>query len=141
MAEGQPNNPFAFLSLIHKIFANIFGNNNNTNSSDYNEKSVISVDGEEASRTKTKTPAVVRFPKTQPEVPPLKLENEDADNDTNPIILWQIYALGGFIVLKWAWEKWQARKANTKKDSSGTEQHTASDSDPSRGPTPTPAED
>jgi len=42
---------------------------------------------------------------------------------TSPCLdLLQVYALGGFIILRWAWAKWQERKAKTKKDSSNEDQ-------------------
>lgn len=85
----SPNNPFAFLSLIPKFFSQAFGNKNTSND---NEKSEKRGDGIEASGTKTKTQDVVRFRKSQSEVPPLKVENEDAEKDTNPIILWQVFS-------------------------------------------------
>nr|CAA56654.1 E24 ASN [Spinacia oleracea] len=131
-SRQEQNNPFFFLSLIPKFLLQPFNNIKNKGDS---EKSVKRVDGEEGSGSNTKTPDVVRFPATQPEVAPLKLENEDAQEDTNPLILWQIYALGGFIVLKWAWGKWQERKANN--GSSGEDQPQP----PPSATAPAPAED
>ncbi|KAI4346430.1 hypothetical protein L6164_007326 [Bauhinia variegata] len=47
--------------------------------------------------------------------PPLETEAENQSNRTsNPIILWQVYALGGFIVLKWVWARWNERRAKGK---------------------------
>ncbi|KAL6853341.1 hypothetical protein ACP4OV_019370 [Aristida adscensionis] len=46
--------------------------------------------------------------------PPLKLEEEEGvppppptEEDMAPRNLWQVYALGAFIVLRWAWAKWK----------------------------------
>ncbi|KMT13133.1 hypothetical protein BVRB_4g086750 [Beta vulgaris subsp. vulgaris] len=138
----KPPNPFLFLSLIPKLILKPFANfnNNNNNNDNESDKSVKRVDSE---GSKTKTPDVVRFPVTQKsEVPPLKVENEDAQEDTNPIVLWQVYALGGFIILKWAWGKWQERKASAKKDASGEEeQPPAPVPAPAPAPAPAPTED
>ncbi|PWA78978.1 hypothetical protein CTI12_AA210430 [Artemisia annua] len=41
---------------------------------------------------------------------PLKLESEDADRQTNPLV----YAVGGFFVLKWAWGRWNERRERKK---------------------------
>ncbi|CAO2833377.1 unnamed protein product [Amaranthus hypochondriacus] len=87
--SSSPNNPFDFLSLIPKFLSQAFGNNNTSND---NDKSAEMGDGVEASGTKTKIQNVVRFRKNQSEVPPLKVENQDAEKDTNPIILWQVFS-------------------------------------------------
>ncbi|TVU37035.1 hypothetical protein EJB05_19000 [Eragrostis curvula] len=46
--------------------------------------------------------------------PPIKLEEEEgappppaAEEDMAPRNLWQVYALGAFIVLRWGWAKWK----------------------------------
>ncbi|KAL5227678.1 hypothetical protein ABZP36_015943 [Zizania latifolia] len=66
-------------------------------------------------------PSTVRFypnadqPKAR-QPPPIKLEEEDvppppaAEEDMAPRNLWQVYALGAFIVLRWAWVKWKENK-------------------------------
>lgn len=53
-------------------------------------------------------PAVVKFPRQ--DLPSLKLESEGAEPNTNPIVLWQVYAIGGFFVLRWAWARWKERQ-------------------------------
>ncbi|KAJ9684758.1 hypothetical protein PVL29_016970 [Vitis rotundifolia] len=54
---------------------------------------------------------VVRFSEKRPIIPPpLKLEAEESDNSSSPTVLWQVYALGGFIILKWAWARWNERR-------------------------------
>ncbi|KAJ9540217.1 hypothetical protein OSB04_026723 [Centaurea solstitialis] len=47
-------------------------------------------------------------------VAPLKLESEEAEQETNPVVLWQVYAIGGFFILKWAWGRWNERRARKK---------------------------
>ncbi|KAL8136557.1 hypothetical protein V2J09_002558 [Rumex salicifolius] len=80
-----------------------------------------SVGEEEDSRTSAK-PDVVKFRMRESQAEPLKLESEEPEQNSNPVVLWQVYALGGFILVKWAWAKWQERKANAKKgDSDSTE--------------------
>ncbi|KAL6580931.1 hypothetical protein OROMI_006854 [Orobanche minor] len=61
-------------------------------------------------------PSVVTFPRQS--FVPLKLEAEaeEAERSTNPVILWQVYAIGGFYILKWAWTRWNERKGQKKSD-------------------------
>nr|XP_009404805.1 PREDICTED: uncharacterized protein LOC103988035 [Musa acuminata subsp. malaccensis] len=58
--------------------------------------------------------AMVTFPdaarrRAQSFPPPLKLECEDSTEDMNPRNLWQVYALGGFMISKWIWARWRER--------------------------------
>ncbi|CAI9296193.1 unnamed protein product [Lactuca saligna] len=63
-------------------------------------------------------PVVVRFPDARTTtVPPLKVEAEELEQDTNPVVLWQVYAIGGFFVLRWVLARWKERRANKKKPS------------------------
>ncbi|XP_042513510.1 uncharacterized protein LOC122088343 [Macadamia integrifolia] len=64
-----------------------------------------------------KKPDMVRFPDSQRDIPPLKLEVEESEKGTDPRILWQVYALGGFFILKWILARWNERRP--KDDSSG----------------------
>lgn len=68
-------------------------------------------------------PDVVMFPRKPLEPPPaLKLEvEEEAGKTSNPVILWQVYALGGFLILKWVWGRWQERKARKGGDDKATD--------------------
>ncbi|KAF5794535.1 hypothetical protein HanXRQr2_Chr08g0329161 [Helianthus annuus] len=67
-------------------------------------------------------PATVRFSDARPTtVAPLKLEAEEVEKDTNPVFLWQVYAIGGFFVLRWVLARWNERKANKNKKSSDEE--------------------
>ncbi|KAL7109243.1 hypothetical protein ACP275_06G163900 [Erythranthe tilingii] len=61
-------------------------------------------------------PVAVTFPKQS--FAPLKLEaeSEEAERSTNPVFLWQVYAVGGFVVLRWAWKRWNERKGQKKPD-------------------------
>ncbi|WOL11901.1 hypothetical protein Cni_G20665 [Canna indica] len=60
-------------------------------------------------------PAMVTFPdaarrRAQSFPPPLKLETEESADDTNSHNMWQVYALGGFLILRWIWSRWRERK-------------------------------
>ncbi|KAL6503683.1 hypothetical protein OROGR_025606 [Orobanche gracilis] len=61
-------------------------------------------------------PSVVTFPRQS--FVPLKLEGEAEGDErsTNPVILWQVYAIGGFYILKWAWTRWNEQKGQKKSD-------------------------
>ncbi|XP_024030392.1 uncharacterized protein LOC21399850 [Morus notabilis] len=60
----------------------------------------------------------VRIPKAQVAVPPpVAVENEEANKTSNPIILWQVYALGGFMVMRWIWARWNERKGRKENSS------------------------
>ncbi|XP_076914564.1 uncharacterized protein LOC143573617 [Bidens hawaiensis] len=58
-------------------------------------------------------PVTVRFGEPRPTtVAPLKLEAKGVDKETKPAVLWQVYAIGGFFILKWALAKWNERRTN-----------------------------
>ncbi|CAE6075955.1 unnamed protein product [Arabidopsis arenosa] len=60
----------------------------------------------------------VSFPYTPPKsAEPIKFEAEPSSGRTsNSVILWQVYALGGFLVLKWAWARWNERNERSDKN-------------------------
>ncbi|XP_039041954.1 uncharacterized protein LOC120180732 [Hibiscus syriacus] len=51
--------------------------------------------------------------------PPLEFEAEERLGRTsNPIVLWQVYAIGGIFLLKWIWARWKEKKEmGSKKES------------------------
>ncbi|XP_057815820.1 uncharacterized protein LOC131029375 [Cryptomeria japonica] len=58
-------------------------------------------------------PATVSFPRSsqrQPPLPPLKVEVEDKGGSGSQH-MWQVYALGGFLIVRWLWARWQERRA------------------------------
>ncbi|XP_072969674.1 uncharacterized protein [Typha angustifolia] len=59
-------------------------------------------------------PLTVTFPdalrREKFDVPPIKLEVEESADDMSPRNMWQVYALGGFMVLRWIWARWKERK-------------------------------
>lgn len=69
-----------------------------------------------ASESEVTNPSSVKFP-TQG-FDSLKLETESVEGgpDTNPILVWQVYAIGGFFILRWAWTRWNERKGRKKSD-------------------------
>ncbi|XP_037495047.1 uncharacterized protein LOC105648357 isoform X2 [Jatropha curcas] len=65
-------------------------------------------------------PDVVRFADPKPVTPPpLKLYNEELEKRSHPLILFPVYALGGFLILKWVWARLKERNERAKKESSG----------------------
>ncbi|KAG7560561.1 hypothetical protein ISN45_Aa05g020790 [Arabidopsis thaliana x Arabidopsis arenosa] len=60
----------------------------------------------------------VSFPYNPPKTAePIKFEAEPSPGRTsNSVILWQVYALGGFLVLKWAWARWNERNERSDKN-------------------------
>ncbi|CAO1947380.1 unnamed protein product [Urochloa humidicola] len=56
----------------------------------------------DAERQKARQPPPIKLEEDEGALPPLATEEEMA-----PRNLWQVYALGAFIVLRWAWAKWK----------------------------------
>ncbi|KAG6402214.1 hypothetical protein SASPL_139089 [Salvia splendens] len=63
-----------------------------------------------------KNPGFVTFPRQNVEQIKLEGEADAAGRTTNPLILWQVYALGGILVARWAWMRWNERKGQKKPD-------------------------
>ncbi|GAB4855151.1 hypothetical protein Ancab_023782 [Ancistrocladus abbreviatus] len=111
--KKAPSNNMPFLSLLPKLQFNLpFGKPQQKA-----EMNAVAAEEQVSERayedSGTSKPDIVRFPVHQPELPPLNLENEEAENSSNPLVLWQVYALGGFMIARWLWAKWQERKAKT----------------------------
>ncbi|KAL1199854.1 hypothetical protein V5N11_013109 [Cardamine amara subsp. amara] len=81
----------------------------------------------------------VSFPYNPPKnAEPLKHEAEVSSGRTsNSVVLWQVYALGGFLVLKWAWARWNERneRINKKETADDDDQpsHQEDDDDDDQG--------
>ncbi|XP_022841828.1 uncharacterized protein LOC111365501 [Olea europaea var. sylvestris] len=111
------DNPFlSFLSNIFQLFKPFAPKKNgivvnNVSESDPNKigASVNETVVEDGSKA-----AVVKFPRQT--LAPLKLEAEaeGGEQNTNPVILWQVYAIGGFFILQWAWKRWNEHKGDKK---------------------------
>ncbi|KAI3721835.1 hypothetical protein L2E82_32854 [Cichorium intybus] len=76
------------------------------------ERKAIVRGGEVVEVTKTATVTYPDGRKTT--VTPLKLESEEAGQETSPAVLWQVYAIGGFFVLRWAIGRWKERRTKKK---------------------------
>ncbi|XP_031278575.1 uncharacterized protein LOC116137031 [Pistacia vera] len=102
-------------------------------------KQVESVGVKEGQKTSVESenvsvkPSLVRFPDSARQIIPARLEfeaEEPAGRTSNPVVLWQVYALGGFLVLRWVWARWKERKEQAaKKDSSDDNDDTPADDD------------
>ncbi|CAM8886249.1 unnamed protein product [Rhodiola kirilowii] len=58
--------------------------------------------------TSDKTADVVRFSDPIPAVPPpLKIESEESTQSA--AVVWQVYALGGYLLARWIWGKWKEK--------------------------------
>lgn len=68
-------------------------------------------------------PIAVSFPRTHPQLPPLKLEVEDGREGMEPRNMWQVYAFGGFLIVRWLWARWQERKARRKGEGEDSDGH------------------
>ncbi|KAL0921098.1 hypothetical protein M5K25_008134 [Dendrobium thyrsiflorum] len=77
------------------------------------EKSAIVSEGENFLGN---SPSMVVFPRQIIDLPPLKLEVEDSFEDMNPRNMWQVYALGGFMLAKWIWARWKERRGNSQEE-------------------------
>ncbi|KAL4576783.1 hypothetical protein LXL04_012882 [Taraxacum kok-saghyz] len=76
------------------------------------EKKAVVRGGEVVEVTKS---ASVTYPDGQTKtVTPLKVESEAAAQETSPAVLWQVYAIGGFFVLRWAFGRWKEHVARKK---------------------------
>ncbi|KAL8518140.1 hypothetical protein ACS0TY_009480 [Phlomoides rotata] len=70
----------------------------------------------EISKVEDETPSVVTFPRQSFEPVKLEAEADDGQKSTNPMLLWQVYAIGGFLVLRWGWTRWNERKGKKKSE-------------------------
>ncbi|CAN0826158.1 hypothetical protein LINGRAPRIM_LOCUS2184 [Linum grandiflorum] len=109
--------PFSFLSKFN--LPNPFFNPAAQTASPSSDLPTSAVVGEEIDAPK---PNVARFPNARPVVPPhMEVEVEESSHRThNPVIIWQVYAMGGFIIVKWVWARWNERKERAKKGSSSS---------------------
>ncbi|KAK1396559.1 hypothetical protein POM88_006422 [Heracleum sosnowskyi] len=106
--QEQPSFPNPFISLFTN-FTKFF----NFPQPKSNPEPKVAQTAPVAENTKSKAPVVATFPNKQT-VAPLKLEAEDLEKTTNPVVVWQVYAIGGFFVLKWAWARYNERRARKK---------------------------
>ncbi|CAN1747635.1 hypothetical protein LINPERHAP1_LOCUS3150 [Linum perenne] len=83
--------------------------------------------GETVKESQPPKPTVVRFPNPPSVVPPpIEAEAEVTSGKThNPV-----YAIGGFMILKWVWARWNERKERAKKGSSSSSSNDAENRSP-----------
>ncbi|KAJ8475925.1 hypothetical protein OPV22_019652 [Ensete ventricosum] len=58
---------------------------------------------------------IVTFPdaarrRAQSFPPPLRLEGEESNENMSHRNVWQVYALGSFMILRWIWARWRERR-------------------------------
>ncbi|KAI4385759.1 hypothetical protein MLD38_003752 [Melastoma candidum] len=118
MGDGgatSDNNPLAFLQNFRFPFPNF---QKKKEPEKVIGEVVRVIDEEEVE----KSPGLVRFTRRKeienPTSTQLKVEVEEdqSGKTSNPLVLWQVYALGGFLILRWVWGRWQERKARKGSD-------------------------
>ncbi|KAH7415765.1 hypothetical protein KP509_14G059600 [Ceratopteris richardii] len=63
----------------------------------------------EADAPSVKSPSVVRLPRVSVQTASISHSAEEP-GDEGSKHLWQVYALGGFMVGRWIWARWRERK-------------------------------
>ncbi|KAI8539709.1 hypothetical protein RHMOL_Rhmol09G0204300 [Rhododendron molle] len=125
--DGEERHPNPILCLLSRFpFLNFLQPKRDSAKPDalISEKKTPAIAGERGEEGKKPVVVKVPNPKTT-DLPSLKLEGEECDRNTNPIVLWQVYAIGGFFVLNWVFARWKERRA--KKKSSDDEPSPADD--------------
>ncbi|OAY38939.1 uncharacterized protein LOC110623931 [Manihot esculenta] len=123
-SSEEPKNLFSFLKRFGLKLPVFNEDKKAPSKSVVKDEAEMAVGGDgEADNTKQR-PNFVRFPNAHPIIPPpLDIELEESSGKThNPVIIWQVYALGGFIILKWVWARWKERKERAKKASPDNDQ-------------------
>ncbi|KAH7680558.1 hypothetical protein IHE45_05G000700 [Dioscorea alata] len=62
--------------------------------------------------------AALRMSGSSTTPPLLKLQVEESSESMNPNNMWQVYALGGFMVLRWMWARWRERNTGGRSEDS-----------------------
>ncbi|KAM0939657.1 hypothetical protein DsansV1_C19g0155781 [Dioscorea sansibarensis] len=62
--------------------------------------------------------AALRMSGSSTTPPLLKLQVEESSEGMNPNNMWQVYALGGFMVLRWMWARRRERNAGGRSEDS-----------------------
>ncbi|PWA93169.1 hypothetical protein CTI12_AA073830 [Artemisia annua] len=111
--NSSPNNPFS--SIISK-FTDVFNNFKFPPPPVLVKSDAVKVTADVADEK----PVSVRYPlddSSTVDVAPVKVESEpvgDHVTTTNPALMWQVYAIGGFFLLKWAVARWKEQRAKKK---------------------------
>ncbi|KAM7268538.1 hypothetical protein ACFE04_010704 [Oxalis oulophora] len=130
MAETNNKNNNIVASILHNLdlkmkqVPNILFKSNSSSNVDFVKEETTTT-----TRT-TKAADVVKFSEVKPNIPPpLELEADlPTGRTSNPLVLWQVYAITGFMVLRWVVARWNERKERkTNKDSSDDDQTQTND--------------
>ncbi|KAK9064041.1 hypothetical protein SSX86_017913 [Deinandra increscens subsp. villosa] len=118
-SSNHPNNPFSsIISKFTEVISFRFPPppaKNDARKVESERKAVGNTVVRSGEVVEESKPVVVRFPDAHPTtVEPLKLQAEEMERDTNPVFLWQVYAIGGFFVLRWVLARWKERRASKK---------------------------
>ncbi|KAI3834431.1 hypothetical protein MKX03_032542 [Papaver bracteatum] len=119
--ESSSDNRGPF-SVIQEIIANFLSQVNNNKKK--GEEVVVVSEVIEKNETKQSPPDVVKFPDSRQDYSGLKLTVEEVEpqQESGGNNMWQVYALGGFMLLRWGWAKWKEAQANKNdKPDSGAE--------------------
>ncbi|CAK7325330.1 unnamed protein product [Dovyalis caffra] len=119
-SSQKPKNLFSIIPKFELKFP--FFNKSVPLAKEETKIAVVSEGGENESGNQK--PNIVSFPNARPLITSsIEVEAEESSGRThNPVIIWQVYALGGFIVVKWLWARWQERNERAKKASSDDNQ-------------------
>ncbi|MCL7025176.1 hypothetical protein MKW94_007518 [Papaver nudicaule] len=121
VVESSSSNNRGPFSVIQDIIANFLSQVNNMNKKG---EEVVVTEVKKVEEIKTKqSPDVVKFPDNRQDLTGLKLTVEEVEpQESGGNNMWQVYALGGFMLLKWGWAKWREAQANkAAKPDSGSE--------------------
>ncbi|KAI3951832.1 hypothetical protein MKX01_021570 [Papaver californicum] len=122
LSSSNSRGPF---SVMQDIIANFLSQVNNNKKKKVDEVVVVSeVKKNEEIKTKQSPPDVVKFPDSRQDYTGLKLTVQEVEpqQESGGNNMWQVYALGGVMLLRWGWAKWKEAQANKNdKPESGAE--------------------
>ncbi|KGN63041.1 uncharacterized protein LOC101205088 [Cucumis sativus] len=103
--ENNPKSPFPWFSFLPKFdFRLPFPVNGGK------KPPPVVVDESRKADNDAQKPEFVRFPKAELPVASVEAEADVSGKTSNPAVVWQVYALGGFLILSWAWARWKERR-------------------------------
>ncbi|KAL5716768.1 hypothetical protein ACHQM5_009891 [Ranunculus cassubicifolius] len=108
IADGQKKNQNPFFS---------FFNNFNLNFPQFNKQPKQLSMESTTKKVESKSPDFVRVQGARKDFPSVKLEGEEFEEaNSGPQNMWQVYALGTFMIGRWLWARWNERKADQSRD-------------------------
>ncbi|CAL1374117.1 unnamed protein product [Linum trigynum] len=119
--------PFPFFPNFHLDFPNPF-----RRETQQPRRQIVASDDPTPAAAAADKPDAIKFAERKPSstAPPLQLE---VDEPSHPLLTYSVYALGGFIVLKWVWARWNERKERANKGSSTEENRSPEYHSPAEG--------